>query len=296
MSKKRFQFYLILSFCAHLLLFLCLNLMQHWKQSSEREKVEISFMSPEEIEKLKKQDIKQQIVDQEEKPMNDEVPTEAKFLSAHNQTVKKQSVAQQKGDFKNLKQKPTPTPTPQKSQAMAAAKPSPQKFDPLADMDRRFKAKQMENIGKNPEERQLEKPTSATANDVSQSPDYLKDVDKGIETLLNTKEFKYYTYFNRIRRQLSQHWEPKVKEKLNAMFRQGRKIASDEDKITKLLITLDKAGLLVKVQILSDSGVRDLDEAAIDAFRAAAPFPNPPKGIVDPDGTVKIRWDFILES
>lgn len=80
------------------------------------------------------------------------------------------------------------------------------------------------------------------------------------------------------------------------MFRKGRSIASDQDRITKLLIYLNPNGVLVKVQVLSDSGVRDLDEAAIEAFKSAAPFPNPPRGIVDTDGTVKIRWDFILES
>ncbi|MBK7960027.1 MAG: TonB family protein [Bdellovibrionales bacterium] len=129
----------------------------------------------------------------------------------------------------------------------------------------------------------------------SQSPDYLKDVDLGLETMLSTKEFKYYTYFNRIRRQLSQYWEPKVRDKLHKMFRQGRTIASNEDKITKLVIFLNPTGQLVKVQVMSESGIKDLDEAAIDAFRAAAPFPNPPQGIVDPDGFVKIRWDFVLE-
>jgi protein TonB len=80
------------------------------------------------------------------------------------------------------------------------------------------------------------------------------------------------------------------------MFRQGRSIASDQDRITKLLIVLNPSGILMKVQVVSDSGVRDLDDAAIEAFKSAAPFPNPPQGIVDPDGTVKIRWDFILES
>jgi protein TonB len=40
----------------------------------------------------------------------------------------------------------------------------------------------------------------------------------------------------------------------------------------------------------------DLDSAAVEAFRQAAPFPNPPKGMVEADGTIKIRWDFVLEA
>jgi protein TonB len=77
---------------------------------------------------------------------------------------------------------------------------------------------------------------------------------------------------------------------------EGRTIASVEDRLTKVIIILDQKGTLIKVQVLDGSGVQDLDDAAVEAFRAAAPFPNPPKGIIDPDGTIKIRWDFVLEA
>ena len=80
------------------------------------------------------------------------------------------------------------------------------------------------------------------------------------------------------------------------LFRQGRTIASDRDHTTKLLIILSENGSLVNVQVLGESGVHDLDDAALEAFRSAAPFPNPPKGIIEADKTVKIRWDFVLES
>jgi protein TonB len=80
------------------------------------------------------------------------------------------------------------------------------------------------------------------------------------------------------------------------MFMTGRHLASDEEKITRLIITLDINGKLIKVQVLGPSGITDLDDAAIEAFQAAAPFPNPPKGIVEADGTIKIRWDFVLEA
>ena len=62
------------------------------------------------------------------------------------------------------------------------------------------------------------------------------------------------------------------------------------------MIVLNEKGTLIKIQVLNASGVRDLDDAAVEAFRAAAPFPNPPKGIVDRDGTVKIPWNFVIES
>lgn len=57
---------------------------------------------------------------------------------------------------------------------------------------------------------------------------------------------------------------------------------------------LDEKGGIKKISRVSASGFDDVDEAAIEAFRKAAPFPNPPKGMMDADGFVRIRWDFIL--
>jgi len=131
---------------------------------------------------------------------------------------------------------------------------------------------------------------------ISQSDDFLKDLQKGPQTLLSSREFVYYSYYNRIKERLRLYWEPKIKEKVTRIFAQGRHLASDEEKITRLIITLDQSGKLIKVQVLGASGVTDLDDAAVEAFQAAAPFPNPPKGIVEADGTIKIRWDFILEA
>ena len=79
-------------------------------------------------------------------------------------------------------------------------------------------------------------------------------------------------------------------------YRQGRTIASAKDRVTQVLVTLNPEGELVKVEVLTQSGVMDLDSAAVEAFRQAAPFPNPPKGMVEADGTIKIRWDFVLEA
>lgn len=293
MTTKRLTKYIIISLCFHLILVGTISLTSYLNPPEPKiNSVEIEVIPPStEVTKkdLSKASDEQQIVDQENEPINNETPKDTKFFSQHTQTVKKETVSKNRGEFKNVKTKPTP-------QQKIADKPTttaPKDFDPLSEMDKQFKEKQMQTIGKNPEERRQPK---TNGGDTSQSQDYVKDVDQGLETLLNTKEFKYYTYFNRIRRQLSQYWEPKVREKVALMFRQGRTIASENDKITKLLIILSPAGQLVNVQVISDSGVKDLDDAAIEAFRMAAPFPNPPKGIIDPDGTVKIRWDFVLES
>jgi len=243
-------------------------------------------VKPETIAKKDSSKLEKQIVEQDEKALNQERPEETYFLSAHDQKVAKQTQAVNHGEFQNLKSKNTKAgkpvegkkSAPKLDQLLAA-------YDPMAAGMKKQEAKTMQ-----------EAEAAQKGGETSQTVDHLKNIDQGIETLLNTREFKYYTYYNRIRKQLSQYWEPKVKEKVSTMYQQGRRIASAQDRITKLLIVLDASGTLVNVQVLSDSGVRDLDDAAVESFRAAAPFPNPPKGIIETDGTVKIRWDFVLET
>ena len=286
---NRLSIFLLVSAALHFAFYCSVYLVP--KSKPKNETIEVTF-NPEPTLKIPMDQLKnKQIVDQDDQSMNKETPDKDYFLSKNNQTVTKQTVAKEKGEFKNTKTKKAAA---QPAQVAQKATPTPpdkahrlEKFNPLSDVSNSFKEKSLNTMkGSTPS-------SSATT---SQTQDYLKDVDYGVETILSTKEFKYYTYFNRIRRQLSQHWEPKVRDKLTKMFRQGRTIASTQDRTTKLLIILNPEGVLVNVQLVSDSGVKDLDEAAVESFRSAAPFPNPPKGIIDSDGTVKIRWDFILES
>lgn len=236
--------------------------------------------------KMKKaEQMERQIVEQEEKKTNEEAP-DTRFLSAQNQKVEKQTIARKKGEFKNA-QKESASPNealPKKSWNLAKKLSANPDFSEIG-----IKKVELSDSGDSAEKK-------SDLAEGSQTNDYLKDVDQGLETLLNAREFKYYSYYNRIRRQLSQHWEPKVRVKLSQLFKQGRHIAASTDRITKLIVVLDRSGNLVKVQVLKESGVTDLDDAATEAFQSAAPFPNPPTGIIENDGTVKIRWDFVLES
>lgn len=310
MKKWQFRENLILSVIIHVMLVLVSIQLPKWIPPHRNEVVEITYTKPTPppvVEKVKKfPEVTKQIVEQDEKKINDEKPSETKLLSAHNQVVQKQTIAKNLGEFKNAKdrnQNPGDGGSPEQIKKID--------IKPLLDF-RKIAEKKLK------EERELEKAleeeaikvqmqkdaaveTASTKHgkaggNVSATTDYLKDVDKGLETLLSTREFMYYSFYARIRRQLNQHWSGKVREKMQKIFKEGRSIASSDDKITKLMITLNKGGELVRVQVLNDSGVRDLDEAAIEAFREAAPFPNPPEGIAEPDGTIKIRWDFILEA
>ncbi|WP_413569341.1 cell envelope integrity protein TolA [Bdellovibrio sp. HCB117] len=314
MKSPSFRMYVLLSLVFHVLVlgtFLVVESLT--PETPKTETVDINFLSPEDLQKmqqveaaLKKQALsRNQIVEQSETSANEEVPENARFLSAKNQKVEKQTQAANRGEFQNLKKAAPQKTGPKgdgKQKNLAKSEESKKQiakdlfktFDATEALERQKLADKESGLG---EGRGTGEQNTGTGAETSQTNDYLKDVNVGLETVLNTREFKYYSYYNRIRKQLAQHWEGRVRDKLSKMFKEGRApAATNQDRITKLMIVLNDKGTLVRVQVISDSGVRDLDDAAIEAFRAAAPFPNPPKGIVEGDGTVKIRWDFVLET
>jgi TonB family protein len=139
-----------------------------------------------------------------------------------------------------------------------------------------------------------DKPQWATPG--TRPQDSLDGIAESDRTALNTQEFKFYGYFQRIRERLDRAWVPILKEKLMVYYRSGRQLASDSEHVTKVVVFLNEAGEIVRVQLLSESGTRDLDEAAVSAFNKAGPFPNPPKGMADGNHEIQIPWDFILKT
>ena len=125
---------------------------------------------------------------------------------------------------------------------------------------------------------------------------YIQGMKEGESSALNTKEFVFFSYFDRVRKQLDQAWQPILRENIAHIFKVGRRLASNTDFVTRTLVTLNIKGEIVKVQLLEESGTHDLDQAAVDALNKAGPYPNPPKGLVDASGLVSIRWDFILKT
>lgn len=248
--------------------------------------VEITILEKNPEDLTKDKNLKQ-IVEQD-KAINDEKPEDAKYLSQFNQRVVKETQASQNGKFSNAAQpgiKTAGQTEAEKEKPQPTRKRSKGELPALADLKPKFSPSQ-----------NAQAVVEGQAGNPSQTDDYLKGVEFGIQTMLSTREFVYYSYYNRIKEQLRQHWEPGVRDKVKMIYKQGRSIASAKDLITQILIVLDSKGELIRVELVSKSGIEALDDAAVDAFKKAAPFPNPPQGMIETDGTIKIRWDFILEA
>jgi protein TonB len=128
---------------------------------------------------------------------------------------------------------------------------------------------------------------------VGGSVDHLEEVESGDETALSAKRWVYASFFNRLKRQVAQNWDPQT------VWRR-----SDPDgthhgfktRVTEVRVVLNAKGDLSKILVTSPSGVNELDDEAVRAFHAAAPFPNPPDGLAGKDGTITFAFSFFFRS
>ena len=126
--------------------------------------------------------------------------------------------------------------------------------------------------------------------------EYIKGMKEGESSALNTKEFVFFSYFERMRRQMYQTWAPMVRSNVEKLYKTGRHLASQSEFTTSTIFTISSKGEILRVQLLQESGAIDIDDAAVNALNKAGPYPNPPKGLLDADGTAHIRWDFVLKT
>ncbi len=122
--------------------------------------------------------------------------------------------------------------------------------------------------------------------------DHLDSVEEGDGTFLNTREWKFATFFNRVKQAVGTHWDP------NSPLRQRDptgNIYGGRDRYTLLSITLDSQGGLTDAHVEKSSGVDFLDEAAIAAFQKSQPFPNPPPGLLEKDHANHFQFGFFMD-
>jgi len=120
------------------------------------------------------------------------------------------------------------------------------------------------------------------------------DVSSGRENSINSQKWMGASFFLRVREAVAQAWDPEKPYRANDP---DGTVYGYKNWFTVLSITLDANGRLIEPIIISQpSGLRFLDLEAMRAVRAAAPFTNPPKEIVDPaTGRIKFRFGFLVE-
>ncbi len=248
--------------------------------------------------KVKKKEM--QMAESAEAP-NNQIDPNAKFLGARNQKAEQEMKAKQIDDFRNgegsgakgisKSAEEFMPPTAQDGATKDDANPNLDDMgitssEPAAKtgVKRNWKTLSLKDLG-----------VGGDGSIASATDDKIDGVANGDRTILSTREFRYFSYYHRIKELLRQYWKPMVENKLYRMWARGDAVNKDE-LTTSLLVLLDEQGKIQKISRMTSSGFADLDQAAIDSFQKAGPFPNPPKGIVEDDGFVRIKWDFVLKT
>ncbi len=110
---------------------------------------------------------------------------------------------------------------------------------------------------------------SQFAQEQKSSRDFLgaRDVHKKEDTVdLNTTEFRYLSYFLKLKRQIEGVWN----------YPEASRMRGEQGELL-LVFTIRSDGYLEDVKLLDTSGFRRLDDEAIRAIRVAAPFSPFPK-------------------
>lgn len=221
------------------------------------------------------------------------------FLGAQNQIVKEQTQAKTPGIMRQSQPVAKPE-TRQSAQNKAAEKSNPHNQVNPENREGPSKLAKL-GLGLGPSKNQPQEENQAAKDWVKPQGaiaggEYIKGLKDSEFSALNTREFVFYSYFQRIRERLDRAWVPILRGQLVRMQKTGRTLASEKDYHTRVLVSLNPDGEIIRVQVISESGTKDLDDVAVRAFNKAGPFPNPPRGLLGSAKEIKIPWAFILRT
>lgn len=108
----------------------------------------------------------------------------------------------------------------------------------------------------------------------------LLDEKRAAVVALNTRAFIGAEYMNRIRRQVNLYWQQNL-DNLSPSLR-----LTKSRYVTVVAAVLTSEGGLETIEVTDESGSAAMDDCVTNAFRIAAPFPNPPAQLIQRDGRV----------
>ncbi len=243
--------------------------------------------------KLKK-NVKRQIVNTVQKKKS-EKPLDSKFLGKTDQKFDRETVAKKIGSFNVGGSGSSKIAKKTTKRNKAPKKPKIELSDLSIQTDRIIRQVNQEEKRETLRSQLGEKTIILKGEGLSQSNDFVEDLPLSDLSRLNTVEYKFFGFYDRIRKKLEQFWGASLREKANNFNRAGRGFPAFSDKITSLRVTIDNLGNIVRVYLKTSSGVKELDDAAIESFNQAGPFPNPPREMVE-SGTANIEWGFVVKS
>jgi TonB family protein len=112
------------------------------------------------------------------------------------------------------------------------------------------------------------------------------DIALGDETWLNTRRFRYAEFYSRVAAAIRREWDPN--RAWNARDPNDT-ILGRRTRQARFDLHIAPDGRLREALLVESSGLGFLDRECLRAIEAAAPFPNPPAGLVEQGGAIVLR-------
>lgn len=122
----------------------------------------------------------------------------------------------------------------------------------------------------------------------------IPEVRQGQFTSLDANQFENYTFYARINEQISNRWTQNIRTFLRNIDPIALSKLAVRDQVTEFELLLDSEGNFKDISFSRRADHEDLDIAAGAAVQLATPFVNPPLGMIDRDGMIRMRFRFSL--
>lgn len=248
-------------------------------------------------------DSKKQIVQSNQNKQEEKIK-DSEFFSEHNNKFDKQTKAKENGAFQNAGKGSKNEINKAVAAVMEEQKPSVKKVTKkkgdISFKDFSFTPTTPKVVEKIVKQKHVQQKKGVENGDIllsgaARTNDYLEHIPLGDMTNLNTSEHVYYGFYFRIKQQLEQHWGASLREKMEKVYKRNGRFPASDKYITSIKVMLDEKGKIVDIIVKGSSGVEELDQAAIESFNKAGPFPNPPKGMII-NGRASIEWGFAVTN
>ena len=286
MLDKSFQA-LVLSIAIHCLLVI---LFFQWPApsglESQNETVEVEFIDEQRAQQI----VTQTQVNQDQ--LVDRLKKQASYLSKLRQRVEKEMIASKQGDRTQNRQQQRQGKSGDSEGREASRplnlKPSVQ-FGPKTAGNKPKKSKRTSR----PRVGGVGAGRSVMIGDSSIS-DHVPGIERGHFTALDTDQFLYYSFFERVKDALRFRWISRVRQFSQQAPASLINQLAQAPSPTHVRVILNKKGELLRTKIFKSSGSNELDDAAVQAFVAAAPLKNPPLELLDQKNEIKLDFGFMV--
>lgn len=285
-GARKFALVALLSLAAHLTLLLLLP--SFFTAAPPPPSLEAQVIWKEKTDE-EKNDLKNKQLVSNTVPENEKRPEKAQFLAEKDHSTRTETKAP------NVAQPPEQI-TPSGSKAESSKAPTslppervqaePSVDDFLAHPKKMRTKNKSDPLGLKRDLPRLAVPQTAGSNE------HVPGVKEGDHTELNTWQWRHAPFFNRVKAAVGRVWAPNAQI---VRYDPRGLLLGQKDRTTIMSVTIDLEGNLKDLKVVGTSGVAYLDEEAERTFKAAAPFPFPPKELFDKQEEFTFNFAFHIE-